>query len=76
MNVTAQPCRVCRAKIRRSTGLKLCRSCLKLADQVFRREHPYTGPDAWVRDLNRFYGNPERVISAVRAERGVLVAVS
>jgi len=41
---------------------------------VFRREHPYTGGDAWVRSLNQFYGNPERVISAVRAERGVLVS--
>jgi hypothetical protein len=71
--VTAQPCRVCRAKIRRSTGLKLCKPCLKVADQVFRREHPYTNGDQWVRDLNRFYGNAERVIAAVRAERGVLV---
>lgn len=73
--VTAQKCRgLCGATVRRSTGLKLCRSCLKIADQIFRREHPYTDPDSWVRNLNRYYGNPERVIADVRAERALAAA--
>lgn len=74
--VPVVPCATCAAPIRRATSLPICRDCMKLAERVFEREHPYTNPDVWVRNRNRVFGSVAKVVALIEAERGVLAGAS
>lgn len=66
--VTRQSCAACAASVRTSAATPICKSCLDLAEQIFRRTHSPLDAD-WLPARNRFFGKGEHIVAAVVAER-------
>jgi hypothetical protein len=79
MRLVATACLTCGAAIRRKGPGGFCKPCMALAEAAFRRGYYARSaaertPDAWIRARNRFFGDRDVLLAAVRGELAATAA--